>query len=152
NYYHIFTPFDPSRFKLQINFTFLYVYCGLITLCLVIVAPFLHNARNARMLFFFTAMSALCMLGDETPLYRFVYMHLPRLLRGALYAEFALLAFCMFAALTAAVSLQYVAAYVPRPVVWGIIFLTAIDLFYFGAGRPMNSSSGGYKQENSEYE
>ncbi len=42
NYYHIFTPFDPSQYKLPINFTFLYVYCGRfhwLLLCVRVSAP-----------------------------------------------------------------------------------------------------------------
>ena len=48
NYYHIFTPFDPSQYKLPINFTFLYVYCGMIPLALVVCAPFLRPARHLK--------------------------------------------------------------------------------------------------------
>ncbi|MBZ5593894.1 MAG: YfhO family protein [Acidobacteriia bacterium] len=151
NYYHIFTPFDPAQFKLPINFTFLYVYCGLIPLALLVLAPFLRRAPHAKVLFALTVMSAIWMLGDETPVYRFVYTHLPGMLRGALYAEFALMAFCMFVALTSAVALQRVSARVPWPLLLGISLLTAADLIYFGAERPMNSLAGTYADENSEY-
>src|SRR5579859_1139872 len=110
NYYHIFTPFDPSLFKLPINFTFLYVYCGLITAALLAVALFLRRTPHLRMLFLLTVIAAIWMLGDSTPVYPFLFRRLPDLIRGALYAEFALMAFCMFAALTAAVTLERVTA------------------------------------------
>jgi len=152
NYYHIFTPFDSKLYHLPINFIFLYVYCGIIPLALVILAPFLRRAAYARMLFLFTVISAIWMLGEATPVYRFVYTHLPHLMRGALYAEFALLAFSMFAALTAAVALQHIARRAPRILLWGIALITAVDLIYFGADRPMNSMPGSYKTENSEYD
>jgi hypothetical protein len=152
NYYHIFTPYDPSLYRLPINFVFLYVYCGIFALVLVMLAPFLRRAPYSRMFFVFTVISAIWMLGDETPLYRFMYSRLPHLVRGALYAEFALLAFCMFAALTAAVTLQHVAARAPAWLLWCIALVTAVDLIYFGADRPMNSAPGGYTAENSEYE
>jgi hypothetical protein len=151
NYYHIFTPFDSSQYKLPINFTFLYVYCGLIPLILVLLAPFLRPTRHARMMFLFTVVSVIWMLGDETPLYRLVYAHLPRFVRGALYAEFALMAFCMFMALTSALVLQRMAGRVPAVVLWCIPLITALDLTYFGSGRTMNTMAGGYKKENSEY-
>jgi hypothetical protein len=151
NYYHIFTPFDPSQHKLPINFTFLYVYCGLIPLALVMLAPFLRLARHLRMFFFFTVISVVWMLGDETPVYRLVYTHLPRFVRGALYAEMALMAFCMFMALTSALVLQRIARRVPAVVLWCIAAVTALDLTYFGSERPMNAMPGGYKRENSEY-
>ncbi len=152
NYYHIFTPFDPTLYKLPVNFTFLYVYCGLITVALLAAAPFLRRAPYLRMLFLLTVIAAVWMLGDTTPIYPFVFRRLPAFIRGALYAEFALMAFCMFAALTSAVALERVAARVPKLLCWGIALLTAVDLTYFGAERPMNYYPGSYKTENSEYD
>ena len=152
NYYHIFTPFDPSRFKLPFNFTFLYVYCGIITLALLLIAPFLRRTPHAMLLFLLTLVSAFWMVGDGTPLYRYVFTHLPRLVRGSLYAEFALLAFCMFAALTAAVALDRIGARGPRWILWAVALFTAVDLTHFGANKPMNSSPGSYKEVSNEYE
>jgi hypothetical protein len=151
NYYHIYTPFDPSQYKLPIDFIFLYVYCGLIPLALVLLAPFLRRAHHVRMFFCFTVISAVWMLGDETPLYRLVYTHLPRFVRGALYAEFALMAFCMFMALTSALALQRIARRAPAVLIWCIALLTTLDLTYFGSERAMNSKAGGYRGENSEF-
>jgi len=152
NYYHIFTPFDPALYKLPINFTFLYIYCGLITVALIAVAPFVRRTPYLRMLFLLTLISAIWMLGDTTPIYPFVFRRLPSLIRGALYAEFALMAFCVFAALTSAVTLDRVTARVPKWLCWGIALLTAVDLTHFGAKRPMNYYPGSYKAEHSEYE
>ena len=152
NYYHIFTPSDPSLYKLPINFTFLYVYCGLITVMLLTVAPFLSRTPYLRMLFLLTLISAIWMLGKTTPFYPFVFRRLPGLIRGALYAEYALMAFCMFAALTSALTLQRFTARASKWLCWGIALLTAVDLTHFGAKRPMNYYPGSYKAENSEYE
>src|SRR6267142_2874783 len=152
NYYHIFTPNDPSLYKLPINFTFLYVYCGLITVALLGIALFVRRAPYIRMLFLLTLISAIWMLGDATPIYPFVFHRLPGLVRGALYAEYALMAFCMFAALTSAVTLDRVTARVPKLLCWGIALLTAVDLTHFGAKRPMNYYPGSYKAEHSEYD
>ena len=152
NYYHIFTPSDPSLYKLPINFTFLYVYCGLITVALLGIAAFVRRAPYIRMLLLLTLISAVWMLGDSTPIYPFVFRRLPGLIRGALYAEFALMAFCMFAALTSAVTLERVTARVPKWLCWGIALLTAVDLTHFGAKRPMNYYPGSYRAEHSEYD
>jgi len=151
NYYHIFTPFDPLQYKLPIDFIFLYVYCGLIPLVLVLLAPFLRRARHVRMFFFLTVISAVWMLGDETPVYRLVYTHLPRFIRGTLYAEFALMAFSMFMALTSALVLQRLSGRVSAILLWCLALLTTLDLTYFGSERPMNSMPGGYRGENSEF-
>ena len=51
------------------------------------------------MLFILTVITVVWMLGDQTPIIRLVYTHLPRLLRGCLYAGYALLAFSLFVAL-----------------------------------------------------
>ncbi|MGO4881726.1 MAG: hypothetical protein ACLP59_12995 [Bryobacteraceae bacterium] len=76
------------------------------------------------------------MLGDETPVYRFVFHHLPLLLRGSLYAEYALMAFCLFAALTAAAALEHIGRRWPVWLLWAIALFTAADLIHFGANRP----------------
>ncbi|HLK50864.1 MAG TPA: YfhO family protein [Bryobacteraceae bacterium] len=152
NFYHIFTPFDPSKYTLPFNFTFLYVYCGLATLALLLVAPFLRKAPYVRMFFLLTIVCAFWMLGEATPVYRIVFTHLPRLVRGSLYAEFALLAFSLFAALTAAVSLERVGSRAPQAILWGIALVTAADLIHSGAERPMNSTAGGYRETPNEYE
>ena len=46
------------------------------------------RAPYARMLFILTVITVVWMLGDQ-PIYRLVYTHLPRLLRGCLYAGYA---------------------------------------------------------------
>lgn len=152
NYYHIFTPFDPAKFTLPFNFTFLYAYCGILTLALLLLAPFLRRAPYARWFFALTIICALWMLGDATPAYRLVFPHLPRLVRGSLYAEFALLAFCLFAAMTAAVALGRLGSRAPQWILWGAALLTAADLTHFGANRPMNSAAGSYKDTSNDYE
>ena len=152
DFYHIFTPSDPSRFKLPYEFTFLYVYCGILTLALLLIAPFLRGAPYVRWFFLLTVICGVWMIGDKTPLYRTVFTHLPRLVRGSLYAEFALLAFCLFAALTAAVALERVGKRAPQAILWGAALFTAADLTYFGANRPMNSAAGSYKEVPNEYE
>ena len=45
NYYHIF---DPSLYRLPYDFTFLYVYCGMIAVPFVLAALFLRRARYNR--------------------------------------------------------------------------------------------------------
>ncbi|MGC9947624.1 MAG: YfhO family protein [Bryobacteraceae bacterium] len=152
NYYHIYTPFDPSKFKQATNFTFLYVYCGILTLPLILAAPILKRATYCRLFFGLTAVSAVWMLGDQTPVYRFVFRRLPPLLRGSLYAEYALMAFCLFAALTAAAALGRLGRRWPAGLPWAIALFTAADLIASGAGRPMNALSGSYRSRGNEYQ
>jgi hypothetical protein len=58
-----------------------------------------RSVRLTRECSFLTVIRVVWMLCDQTPIYRLVYTHLPRLLRGCLYAGYALLAFSLFVAL-----------------------------------------------------
>ena len=91
------------------------------------------------MLFILTVITVVWMLGDQTPIIRLVYTHLPRLVRGSLYAGFALLAFSMFVALAAAAALERARAWAPAWLPWAVALVTAADLTLVGANRPMNA-------------
>jgi hypothetical protein len=147
NYYHIF---DLEHYKLPYNFTFMYAYCGIATVVLLALAPFVRKAR-ARLFFILTVVAAVWMLGEHTPIYRFLFSHLPATIRGSLYSEFALMAFCFFAAITAATVLNRMPARVPEAVLWGIALFTGYDLIRHGSHKPLNSASGGYKTVETEY-
>ena len=151
NYYHVFTPFDSSKFKLNANFTFLYIYCGIVPVVLLFLSPFLRRAAHARLFASLALLSAIWMLGGHTPMYRVVFAHLPSLVRGAVYSEFALMAFCMFVALASAVALQYLLRSAPRWSPWAVVIVTSLDIMHFSAGRAMNTCPGGYQKHDSEY-
>jgi hypothetical protein len=145
NFYHIFEP--GTAYKLPYNFTFLYIYCGFATTVLWATAAFFGRSRE-RACFALTVICAVWMLGEHTPVYRSIFTRLPQFLRGVLYAEYALMAFCFFGGLTAALMLHRFTHRIPATLVWGIALFTSFDLIRAGSGRPMNSASGGYKQEN----
>jgi hypothetical protein len=145
DYYHIFEP--DTSYKLPYNFTLMYVYCGMATPLLLLLAPFVGRARG-RALLILTAASVFWMLGGHTPVYESIFIHLPGLVRGGLYAEYALMAFCFFAALTAAVALDRLGKRLPQALLWAIALATSFDLIHTSAGRPMNTAETGYKQED----
>jgi len=145
DYYHIFEW--PAQYKLTYNFTFLYAYCGIATLVLMALALVVRSAR-AAVFFVLTVLSAFWMLGENTPVYRSVYLRLPELLRGALYSEYALMAFCFFAAITAAIVLDRFRTRAPLAILWTVALLTSYDLIHTGAGRPMNTAPGGYRDHS----
>jgi hypothetical protein len=149
DYYHIFEPF--TRYKLPFNWTLLYVYCGIVPLLLFLAVPFLRPSRG-WMFFTLTVASAFWMLGENTPVYGLVFNRLPGLLRGALYAWYAMMAFCFFAGITAAIGLDHVAKRVPEAFLWIIVLFTSWDLIRTGRDRPMNSTAGSYKLSSSEYQ
>jgi hypothetical protein len=146
DYYHVF---DLGQYKLPYNFTQAYAYCGIATVLLMAAAPFVRRAR-ARMVLTLTAVAAVWMVGEHTPVYRYVFGHLPLMLRGSLYAEHALMAFCCFAGITAAIVLDRLGERAPQALLWAIALFTCCDLLVTGQGKPMNSHDRGYQQADSE--
>ncbi len=145
DYYHIFEA--EQALKLPYNFTFLYVYCGIATLPLLAMAAVFGKARE-RVFLILTFLSALWMLGEHTSVYPFIFTRLPALVRGALYAEYALMAFCFFGGVTAAMALHRLGNRAPAAILWIVALGTSVDLIHAGSNRPMNSNDGSYKQEN----
>jgi hypothetical protein len=149
DHYHIFEW--AAGYHLPYDFTFLYAYCGIAAVILCLLALFVQGNRG-RMFLALTVASAFWMLGQHTPVYRVLFMRLPSFVRGALYAEFALMAFCFFAAVTAACVLDRIGGRLPRAALWAIVLLSSYDLIRTGSHRPMNTAEGGYKAEDSEYQ
>jgi len=148
NYYHIFEPLS-AKYTLPYNYTFLYVYCGIAPLALLVAAAFV---RRARVFFALAAVSALWMLGEHTPVYPFVTGHLPNLIRGSLYAWYAMMAFCFFVGIAAAMALNRLGSRVPVALLWALALFTSWDLIHTGSDRPMNAPPGGYRLSTSEYQ
>ncbi len=152
NYYHVFTPFDPSQYTLPINFTFLYLYCGIPALLLFACGLFfLRSTPFLTVSWICTVISALWMLGDSTPVYPFFYKHLPSLAQSALYADFAMAAFCLSLSLCAALVLNRVVPARFPFLAWAVALLAAVDLLAVSSGRPMNAHPGSWKKVTSEY-
>jgi hypothetical protein len=101
------------------------------------------------MLFILTVITVVWVLGDQTPIYRLLYTHLPRQLRGCLYAGYALLAFSPFVALAAAAALERARAWAPA---WllraGALakLVTEADLALVRANRPMKRGTSILRQ------
>jgi hypothetical protein len=150
NYYHIFEPLS-SQYHLHMNFTSLYVYCGIVALLLLAGAPFCRS----RLLFvsvMLIAVSAIWMMGEHTAVFRFVFKHLPDLIRASLYAFVAMMAFGLFVGMTAAIVLDKLGKRVPAGVIWLIALVSSADLIHAGAGRPMDCADGSWKKQTSEYD
>jgi len=151
DYYHIFEGLTP-QYKLPYNFTFLYVYCGIAPLLLILATPLVRKAGRALMFLALTIVSALWMLGEHTPIYQFVFQHLPEMVRGALYAWYAMMAFCLFVGLTAATVLDRLGSRVPEAALWILALVTGWDLIQTGRDRPMNTAPGSYQLATSDHE
>jgi hypothetical protein len=146
NYYHIFSFADPHLYTLPYDFTQMYTYCGHLPLVLILISPFL--IRRSKLLgisFLLMLLSVIWLLGKNTPLYPPVYKVLPKFLQGAIYAEYAMLGFSLFAAITAALVLSRFEARIPRAVLIVLVIASSWNLIRVGANRGFNTSSGGYQ-------
>lgn len=131
--------FDLSKFKLEWNPTFLYLYCGMAGLGLAVFGLALSRSRYRAPLALLTLLSALWMLGESTPVARTVFSLLPTTLKSPLYAEFAMVAFQLGMAGLAALGAERALA--GRPAwLWAVlVVLAAADLTLAGSNRMMNT-------------
>jgi hypothetical protein len=146
NYYHIFSFLDTHLYTLPYNFTQMYTYCGHLPLLLILACPFfLRRSKLAALSFLLLLASVVWMLGQNTPLYPPVYRLLPKFLQGAIYSEYAMLGFSLFAALTAALVLAQIESRIPQPALIVIVLASSWLLIRVGANRGFNTATGGYQ-------
>jgi hypothetical protein len=130
---------DASTWHSPWNATFVYLYCGIPAL--VFSAAALWRRRHAMTLVFggMALASALWMFGDSTPVYRAIFHLLPKVLRSALYAEFAMCAFTLAVAVLAGLGADRVLK--SRSVAFqsAVVLLAALDLIVFSSGRLFNT-------------
>ncbi len=150
NYYHVFTPFDSKLYQLPFNFTFLYTYCGHLAALFILFAPILLLLRGkwqqSRLLVLslvLTLLSAVWMIGESTPVYTTIYTMLPKMIRGSLYSEMALMSFSLWVAVTAALTLGELGA--KRVLVWLAALAAGVNLIAVSSNRPMNTVKGAYQ-------
>ena len=112
----------------------MYTYCGHLALLLLILAPawiLLRRERRSKWLwlsFGLTLASAYWMLGQSTPGYTAIFTRLPRMIRGSVYAEYALLPFSLWVALTAALSLRDLRLPHSAALAWVVALAAAVNL------------------------
>ncbi len=131
--------FDFSTYHQPWNPTFAYFYCGLAGTLLVFAGLWWWRAARWQAVLLTTALAALCMMGGHTPFMRVVYPNLPRMIRSSLYDEFGLCVLSLSLTVLAAFGVEALFArrtLVPRA---ALIAIAAVDLWWAGAGRPMNT-------------
>jgi hypothetical protein len=145
NYYHIFSFGDQHQFRLPYNFTQLYTYCGHLPLILILICPFLiRRSKLLAISFALFLFSILWMLGKSTPLYPPVFHMMPTFLQAAMYPEYAMLGFSLFAAITAALVLSRLQTRIPRALLVLFAIASSWNLIRVGANRGFNTASPGY--------
>lgn len=130
--------FDLSKYKLEWNPTFLYLYCGLAGVSLALAGLFTSRSRCKAPVAVLTLVACLWMLGENTIVGRTAFALLPTILKSPLYAEFAMAAFQLGLVTLAALGVERL---VGRRV-WLVGLLLAIavvDLTRAGGGRMPNT-------------
>ena len=140
NHYNIF---DLSRFNGPWDPTFLYQYISLLGLLLAMVGLFAAGRRAAALFTVMAAFSLLWMIGDQEPLWNWVYPLLPEKVRIGVHPEYTYCIFTLALAGLAVMGLESIR--VRDSWKWAAGAVIAADLFLMGSGRPMNCMS--LKQE-----
>jgi hypothetical protein len=141
NHYGTF-QFDGATWKYPWQVTFLYTYCGIPALVFVVLAVVYRRNRHTAGIALLTLCAALWMLGDSTPIGKTVFVWLPNAVKGSLYAEFALCAFCLGMALLAGFGADVLLVVLNerRPWLQALaVALVAADLIAVSSGRPFNT-------------
>ncbi|WP_321473767.1 YfhO family protein [uncultured Paludibaculum sp.] len=131
--------FDFSTYHQPWNPTFGYLYCGLAGAVLIVAGVWWWRDARWRTLLLTGVFAALWMMGGHTPLMRFLYPRLPRLIRSSIYDEFALCALGLSLAVLAAFGFEALLARRALTVRVVVVAIAALDLWWAGAGRPMNT-------------
>jgi hypothetical protein len=136
NYYGVF---DPALYSLPFNFTFIYVYCGILGLILALAGIALARTRMHIAFALLTLLCCVWMLGSNTPLIGQYYRAIPDFIRGPMYAEFAMAAFTLGVAVMATFGAERFVRPLGSRALALLVFITAIDLTLVGSGRVMNT-------------
>ncbi len=131
--------FDLSKYRLEWNPTFLYLYCGWAGLACALTGAAAARSRYRAPLVIVTVALGLWMLGESTPVARAVFLALPTWLKSPLYAEFAMPAFLLGLAALAALGAERLSPIRLRWLPVALTAVTAADLVWAGSGRIMNT-------------
>ena len=142
----LFTPFDPTRYRLPYNFTFLWLYCGLAAIGLALLVVVRGDGRM-RLFLLIAAFSLMMTAGDHIPGLRWMFERAPRSFRGAMYVEFFTAA---FSAGLAAMGGLAAGRWLSGRASWAVALMTMIELHWAGSRRPMNTSAGSWRAGSSE--
>ena len=143
---NFFNVFEPDKVTEPFNFTFLYLYNGMLPLILALSA-IVWPGRRTRMAGLLALVLLLLCFGNHVPGFTAAFELLPRNLRGAWYAEFFVCVFCGGVALASALMLHRLPGARWK---WVAAAALAVELLLAGSRRPMNTSAGNWKWQSGE--
>ncbi len=134
NYYGVF---DAATYRQPHEVTFMYLYCGWLTLVLAACAVFRRLSRFGLVFLLLLVVTGLMMLGDSTPVGRAVYSVFPVWIKVGLHPEYTMPAFLLVLAVLAGLGLDRVAG--GRTLRWVAVAICACDLLLVSSGRRMHA-------------
>ncbi len=146
NYYHIFEGWDPAIYKLPYPYTFMYTFCGYAAVALLLLAPLiLRRSKFLSLSLILFFISTVWLLGESTPIYPAIFKSLPTLVQNAMYPEYVLPAFSLFASIAAALVLAEFDAQLPSGVLLVLVIANSWNLIRTGANRIFNTFPDSYE-------
>jgi len=136
NYWSVF---DLAKFHGPSDPTFLYLYSSLLGLALALAAMFWKPDRWRRVFAALTIAACIWMLGDSTPVGRWIFEALPVGIRIGLHFEFTICVFALGLAVLAGLGAERFLRGARWQVAVGIVI--AADLLLAGSDRPFNTAS-----------
>jgi len=136
NYLHTFDPANLD--SIHYDLTLVYFYCGGVVLACALVGIFTRFTRRKLALIVMLCVAAIWMVGDQTPIGKWLFLSLPGLVRGAMYPHHWLAVFSLCMALLAGSGLDRFSGL--RGWAFAVVILSAADLIAVGSSRPMNTS------------
>ncbi len=131
--------FSLATYHLPAELTFSYLYSGLGTLVLAVLAISAAKHGKHRAFSALLLILALAMLGDSTWIGRVAYRALPMQIQRALHPEFTMPAFLLSLCVLAALGLD---RYVRRPrLQWVVVAIVSLDVFFVNSDRIWNAMS-----------
>jgi hypothetical protein len=140
NYWRIF-QFGEIPYTLPWNATFLYLYCGWLTLIFILAAIVRRKNPYTAPLTLLTICCLFWMLGEHTPVGLTIFRLLPYAVKLPLYAEYVLPAFSLGMALLAGLGAQQFLSGKRVAIAAVVVAVCAADLIAVSSSRPMNTIS-----------
>lgn len=129
NYHHVF---EPAAYKLPWNRSYLYLYCGLLPLGAAIAG--LVRRRTPGWVRVGAAVFTVWMLGETTPVWRWVFPALPA--RELIIPELVIMAFILTVAVAAVCGLRGL----PDRMAWAAVAIAWADLTLAGSGTSLHAA------------
>jgi Bacterial membrane protein YfhO len=130
--------FSWDTFNRTYEITLAYLYCGSLTVLLVVVGMLVRPSRIKAILLAMLCLAGVWMLGDSTPVGTALFLAMPRFIQGPMYPQHWMVVFSLCMALLCGFGMQALSFLKG----WGyvLVVVSALDLIAMSSSRPMNTT------------